>query len=131
MNQYVDENTQNEYSVGPFIRLYKPIGNRVAFFGQGSAYYSFGKSKYESTYPNSTPSTTPYKELGVNLSPGLVFFPTQTLGLEVTLGKAGYYSSKSEPEDSEPFKSRGFDVAFGLSNVSLGISLYLGRTAAE
>ncbi|RNI32219.1 hypothetical protein EFA69_02515 [Rufibacter immobilis] len=119
------------FNVGPFVRLYQPVGNKAAFFGQANAYYSSGKSEYEDT-PNVTFSTYSNKGGGVSLAPGFVFFPTNTLGLELTMGNIGYTMMKSEPEGSDSStKTSSFNANLGLSSVSLGVSLYLGRSVSE
>ena len=76
--------------------------------------------------------TNTQKGGGLNLQPGIVFFPTNTIGVEATVGNIGYSSFKSETENSDfSSKSSGFSANFGLSSVFFGISLYLGRTATE
>jgi hypothetical protein len=125
--------TGNYYSAGPFVRMYTSITPKIAFFGHAEAYYQTGKSVSERDFSNLPPDPsisgdmTEYsitqKDGGFKLQPGIVFFPTNTIG---------YSSSKSEMEGSNSSsKSSGFSANFGLSSVSLGISLYLGRTASE
>jgi hypothetical protein len=134
--------TTNQYSAGPFLRIYTSITPKIAFFGHGEAYYQTGKTVSDRDFSNLPPSpnitwdtTEPsftQKGGGFKLQPGIVFFPTNTIGIEATVGNVGYFSSKSETEGSNySSKSSGFNANFGLSSVSLGISLYLGRTASE
>ncbi|MBC3539596.1 hypothetical protein ACFSC6_18900 [Rufibacter sediminis] len=119
------------YDVGPFVRVYQALGSKAAFFGQANAYYRYGKSEYEDA-PNAPGLSSTSKGGGVNLSPGFVFFPTDKIGLEFTMGTIGYSQLKSESEGSSAeYKSKSFDANLGLSSVTLGVSLYLGRTAAE
>ncbi|KAA3440326.1 hypothetical protein [Rufibacter hautae] len=121
----------NSYSGGPFVRVYKSITPKFGFFGHGTGYYTYSKSKteHEDDFVQTTPSIG--KGGGVSINPGVVFFPTNTIGVEATLGRIGYSSHKTESEGYTPIDSSGFEANLGLSTFTLGISLYLGRTASE
>ncbi|RNI32221.1 hypothetical protein EFA69_02525 [Rufibacter immobilis] len=55
------------------------------------------------------------------LSPGIVFFPTPLLGLEITAGEIGYERNKML--DQKEFKAN-----LSLSSLKFGLSFYLGRS---
>ncbi|RNI26887.1 outer membrane beta-barrel protein [Rufibacter latericius] len=131
INLLVDYDSHS-YTAGPFVRYYKAMGNKAAFFGQASANYIYVKSEYEELPVNyiSTPSTNKGGE--VNITPGFVFFPSNTIGLEFMMGTIGYSQMKYGTDGSDySSKSNSFNASFGLSSLSLGLSLYLGRTTAE
>lgn len=119
------ERRNNSFSVGPFARLYHPISQHFAFFGQGLATFNYGKEKFSQALPS--PSESSYKGGNISLSPGVVFFPSNTIGVELSLGNLGYNYQKSN-NDSE---YNSFNLGFGLSTATVGISLYLGRIGAE
>lgn len=56
----------------------------------------------------------------VFLSPGLVFFPTPLLGIEVSTGEIAYNHNKS-------LDQKNFTANLNLSSIKLGLSFYLGR----
>ncbi|GGK73894.1 hypothetical protein GCM10011405_22430 [Rufibacter glacialis] len=118
----------NQYSVGPFVRLYKPVANKFAFFGQGSTLYEYSKSKNDLALSE----PTIHKGGRIDIAPGLVFFPSNIIGIELTMGSFGYSTLKSGNENSGNYqKNSNFYSGFNLSNSTLGISFYLGRTASE
>ena len=127
---YITTDKTHSYDAGPFVRIYQAIGSRAAFFGQAAAYYSYGKSKYEGE--TNFISTSTSKGGGVSIAPGFVFFPSSLIGLEFTMGNIGYSRTKTEYENSgDTYTNKGFNAGFGFNNLTLGISLYLGRTASE
>jgi hypothetical protein len=61
-----------------------------------------------------------------------VFFPTPKLGLELTAGNIGYNRYRTKPEYSPAGQTintttnSSFAASFGLSNLTLGASYYIG-----
>lgn len=128
---YEMESKFNSFSAGPFVRAYQPVGEQFSFFAEASASYSQGKGTSFSSYRNEE-YTSKTKGGNVSLSPGIVFFPSNQIGLELVFGRLGYSKSKAEYEGSDVTnKYSEFSANFGLSNTSVGISFYLGRGASE
>lgn len=125
--QYTNES--RAFSVGPFVRYYVSTGERISFFGEANAGFSFGKREEESLQAG---NTTSYDTFGarLNVSPGIVFFAMPKLGFEVTLGSVGYNYDRSKNafngSNSEQ-NSRDFNFQFSLSSIGLGIQYYLGK----
>lgn len=118
--------------IGPFLRLYKPVGTKTAFFGQASANYLY---RFRKGMPGSglfEPETTNTKGATLHLTPGFVFFPDNILGIEMTLGNIGYEHSYYKTHGPKTTTTNNyFEADFGLSNLTIGISLHLGRIASE
>ena len=131
-----DTQTNSTMAFGPFVRYYKPVGERAAFFGQ--AVVGFGTKKYESERerlnPQGTVETTSsdikFSQLGAGISPGFTFFPTDNFGLEVMLGGLGWNRTQKKDlkdnEKKEDFTSSDFDFSLGLQGLSIGATWYLG-----
>lgn len=119
-------------SGGVFGRYYTFIGEKFALYGQlGGGYQNIYTS---GSTDNSFPRGADNRQEGfyASLLPGMVFFPTNKLGLELTLRGATY----SRLTDKRDISGSGvevknttsnFDLGFGLNDLNLGISLYLGR----
>ena len=114
---------------GPVARYYKFIGDKFALFGQFGAGY---KNNYFSDYNNYNNSTT-YSYNGrsqgfyANLSPGLTFFPTKQLGLELSVNGLSY-DRLSRKKDGVKWSNSTLYTNFGLSSIYIGGSIYLGRS---
>ncbi|MBT2556511.1 hypothetical protein J7E24_01795 [Hymenobacter sp. ISL-91] len=126
------EEKNRTLSGGLFGRYYKFLGEKVAMYGQLGASY---QNTYYSTllYTNSGYTKPGRSEgLSASLAPGLVFFPTSKIGLELAIRGASYNRSTfryTAGNSSSPQKntSSNLDFGFGLDDLNLGISLYLGR----
>lgn len=124
----------NSFNVAPFLRYYYMPTATFGVFGQLNATYSTGKSKTEITASNQMGNENEGKNngFGLGISPALVFFPMDNLGLELAFGGIGYSrtTSKSEATRNQPeLKSTysDFGANFGFNQLSLGASYYLGR----
>ncbi|WBO84203.1 hypothetical protein [Hymenobacter yonginensis] len=128
---YRFESTGSYKSIGPFVRYYKMIGEKAGFYGQLAGGYRTGRSRSESNAPFFEGSDGKYRGSYANLTPGFVFFPTPKIGLELTSGSIGYYNNKNTQEPTrqrigQDNKSSGFGAYFGLQNLNIGASIYLG-----
>jgi hypothetical protein len=118
---------QRNYSVGVFVRKYKPIGNSgFYFFGTGTL--SGVLSRNTDTYPGISPDTKT-KGTGINLSvePGISYAVNRWLQVETGLNNLltlSYQRSNTESL-AGPRKTSSFN---GNVNVSGQVPLYLGLT---
>ncbi len=131
-----DTETNSTMTFGPFVRYYKPVGERAAFFGQAGV--GFGSTKYKSEDQRLiSPGTVEtnsfdikYSQLSAGISPGFTFFPTDNFGLEVMLGGLGWNRTQKKDlkdnEKKEDFTSSDFDFSLGLQGLSIGATWYLG-----
>jgi len=121
---------QKGYSVGPFLRYYKFLGERTALFGNAA----FNLNQIEVKTLNSVGElTTNQKQdgLSVLLTPGLTYFASPKVGLEISLGYIGYSTNSSESNLNSSYpnktKNSGFIKYYGLANSALGVNFYFGR----
>lgn len=124
---------------GPFVRYYKPVGERAAFFGQlglniGNVTDS-QKLEGSNFEGQKADKDVKYSLLGASLSPGFTFFPTDHFGLEISMGGLSYGRSKlkDKPEGTEvpdtwedDNTETSLDASFGLQGLSIGATWYLG-----
>ena len=124
------QNKQSGYSVGPFVRYYKFLGERTALFGNAAFNYSLTKNKSLDSNQELTP-TNNSESIGAYITPGLTYFASSKIGLEISLGYVGYTKTFSENSintaNSSKTNSSGFGKYYGLANSFLGINFYLGR----
>jgi len=73
------------FSASPYIRYYEFIGDgRFAFFGQGAVGITTQSGTEKSgTFSSDKPNTFTF---GVGVSPGIIFFPTNRIGIEAVIG---------------------------------------------
>ena len=115
-------------SGGAFARYYKFVGEKVAFYGQVGGGYTNAYHPQISGYPENRR----IEGLYADLLPGVVFFPTNKLGLELTLRGASYHRTTYDyvignTTVTQKNTTSNLDFGFGLNDLNLGISLYLGR----
>ncbi|WP_139925012.1 outer membrane beta-barrel protein [Hymenobacter sp. DG01] len=114
---------------GVFARYYKFVGDKVALYGQLGGGY---QNVYYSGYQNGLNYNYSNRLQGfyANLTPGIVFFPIDKLGLELTLRGASY-TRLTDKDENGRYEGRStnssFEFGFGLSDFRLGASFYLGR----
>lgn len=130
-----NERTDVVYA-GIYSRYYKMFyDNRVGFFGHFQALYEVGTSLNKQTrlYDN-TPYYYPDENgdiqgFSIGLSPGVVYFITKSIGLEVSFGNLGYTTRTEtvEAEDQElgTYKNSGFNFSFSAATFNIGVNFYL------
>jgi hypothetical protein len=125
--------TANSWNLGPFVRYYHMIGEKVGLYGQLAGGYQHGTLKTENARPQADTRTTKTTGGYANLMPGAVYFLTPKIALELTMGNLGYEKTKSTSEFSDITQtnqkgsSSSFAANFGLRNLALGASFYLGN----
>lgn len=128
---YNSSNTSYAQSVGPFVRYYHMVNEKFGLYGQLAGGYQHGSDRTSDNRPNAATSRSSYNGGFGSLTPGLVFFPTEKLGLQLTLGNLGYTASKgSQKQDGFTQKStstiKDFNARFGLQNLAIGASFHVG-----
>jgi|GEM_PF-1373122 len=123
---------KNEYrrlTGGVFGRYYKFLGEKVALYGElGGGYQNvFTVNRQQSGYSD---ITNRLEGFYARLLPGITFFPTNKLGLELGLRGASY-SRLVDKNDLGSYEIKvtdsTFDFGFGLTDLQVGISFYPGR----
>lgn len=127
---------QSEYTsksrgaaIGPFVRYYHMAGEKIGFYGQFAGRYQSHRLEEKSEVPFET-TNSKSTGFGAFFTPGFVFFPTNKLGLELTMGNLGYSRNTTTQEatsqrQEQKITSSGFGAFFGLQNLALGASFYL------
>lgn len=128
-------NDSKVYSLGLYARAYKMmLDNKIAFFGQFNATYSFGKSN--SLYTQMTNGTVQSEQktngdisgISFGISPGVSYFINQRIGLEISFGNLSYstQTTKTSSSGTQQFKNKtsGFNLNFTSSTLVLGINFY-------
>ncbi len=91
-----DANTVNSaFVLAPFGRLYSANEGPVKFFGQLSVPMSWGTNEVDDT---KTATTANY---GVELAPGIAFFPTSNIGIEFKVRGLYFNSNSTEAEGTD------------------------------
>ena len=115
----------NAIIVAPFGRYYVNVAKQFKFYTELSVPLSFGADKTlkaDGSVDRKTASTT---NIGVNLSPGFVFFPTTKIGVQLSF--SGLYfdneTKKTFPVESDDPVAKTTTNTFGLGFNSFSPSL--------
>ncbi len=120
--------TVSEFHIMPLARYYIKPWENTAFFIQGGIPVAFGKEKDEVTNGGTTVSEeAKITAFGVHINPGLVYWATDAVCLEVTVGELSYMSetAKTGSGDSEVKTiNSGFDLNFNPAYFSFGVGFH-------
>ena len=105
-----DKTTNSSFVLAPFGRMYSKNNGPVKFFGQLSVPMAWGTQESNDT---KTATTASY---GVELAPGIAFFPTSNIGLEFKV--RGLYFNNSSVTD-EATDNKTTTNSYGLNANSL------------
>ncbi|QNF33492.1 hypothetical protein HUW51_12460 [Adhaeribacter swui] len=100
--------------LGPFIRYYHFIVPELAVFGQGAITYNYNFNSHDTFV------------FTANVSPGLTYFITPKLGLEMNLGGISYTRGVYKPNKEDRATSNLIDLQL-ISGLQIGGSFYLSR----
>ncbi|WP_046755905.1 outer membrane beta-barrel protein [Kordia jejudonensis] len=115
----VQETTSDTFRIFPYIRYYKGIGKRLAFFVQGETQFSTGKTKSNGEDFIDTNS------FFIGARPGLTYMVSKCLAIETTIGALGYTSEKLENrQNNAESDAKGFNFSLNTSNLVFGLSYY-------
>ncbi len=109
------------FSIIPYFRTYKSLGEIAAFFLQAEASIGFGTLKL---------SGAPYdlSTYGVAVRPGFNLFLSRRWALEGTFGSLAYESTKQSPKNSKSSEqSDKFGFNFNMSTLSIGAQFFITR----
>ncbi|OON70872.1 outer membrane beta-barrel protein [Hymenobacter sp. CRA2] len=127
------ETRSHNRAVGPFARYYFMLTDKMGLFGQATVSYSWGDASAVTSSSNTYHITSTGRGGMAQLTPGFVFFPSSRVGIELTAGTlvTGFSNGKSSSDSpgsiTTKTKSQFTSAAFGLSQLQLGASLYLGH----
>lgn len=126
---YESKTVAHSYNIGPMARYYVSLGSKFALFAEGTAGFALISKRAEHTSTGTgqfgdptggsqTSSTSRSKGLSLygTLSPGLVFFPSDRLGIELKANLLNYQSGFDRRSDKE--------AELSASRMNLGIGFY-------
>lgn len=113
----VDESTTGLFSVAPFGRWYSANGP-VRFFGQLSAPMGWGNMKENGDKVGNVSS------YGVELAPGIAYFPTSKIGLEFKVRGLYYNSNNIEPTGEAKTTVNTFGLNANSLAPTVGVQFY-------
>ncbi|MCS6795235.1 MAG: outer membrane beta-barrel protein [Raineya sp.] len=138
----IDNNNSNNYdktsttliSFTPYARKFFMLGDSFGFTGTFGVGVGLGSSKEERKRGNTTTTSEGPKvtTLEIGIRPGIVFFPTNKVGLEANFGFIGFSSITSKEENSGiTAKETTTEIGFGANSIqptfSLGFRYYLAK----
>jgi hypothetical protein len=117
---YTDaKNVSTDFSIGPFVRKYFPLGEKFYFHLDASyAYERFGG--YAEPAGGTKVDAPKQTSNVIAIIPGASYFITDRVALTATLGKVSYSKFKNENASG----SSGFDLNFGITSFTLGAAVY-------
>jgi outer membrane protein len=132
---FTNTKTGTSLGVSPFIKYYKMVNDNFGFTGAFSVQVSSQKTKekYESGSTSTTSDGPKYSNLGIGITPGFVFFPSEKIGIEANFGFLGYQSVKNEYQANTNTRVTYTSNSFGLNATTftpafqLGFRYYLGK----
>ena len=139
---YLSSSTSNSILSGVFIRSYKMFkNNKFGFFGQFSSSYSFGKSSRHYSQTNNSGFTNYSETRGTSgmfrasISPGIVYFISNKVGIEAMFGNVGFnsgtYDSFNQYTQVGSGTVNNFYTNFSLSSLQLGVNFYFGKKVVD
>jgi len=118
-------NEMNAYTVGPFVRKFFPLNEKFALYGQGNIGFNHRSTRYEPEFVGTTfGRTSKSNSLMAGLKPGIVFFATSKIGVDLSVQGLQYSIGKVK-NTSESFSN--LEAGFNLPNLNIGLNLYLGK----
>jgi hypothetical protein len=126
-SQHSTKRQNNQYSVGPFVRVYHMVSEKAGFFGQLSGSYHYGRHRdwEESTGWRERQTASSF---GANFRPGFTYFISRKLAAELAFGNVSYSESLSEiQEQNESRTGKGFHVDLGLGTFGVSFNYFINR----
>ena len=136
-NEYSSQDI-NSFHAGLYGRYYKMIGNsKFGFFAQLTTLY---KKENITTIQNTTYNNvqgfvnifkSQKESFNIALSPGLVYFINNKIGIETSFASLGYYASKQknyvENIEKQILKSQSIYTNLIHSSLNIGVNFYFAR----
>ncbi|MDQ3393102.1 MAG: hypothetical protein M3512_03155 [Bacteroidota bacterium] len=115
---------ENMIALSPFARVYKSLGEQFYIFGEGMISVGAGGSK--KIEPTRTLQGNNTSLVGLYISPGFIFFPTEKIGLELSFVGIQFESRSSKNPENRSLKTVNSNFKFGPDSFSpnIGIQYY-------
>lgn len=137
-NNYGDgktERSNHQYVIGPFVRGYVKISDKVNFYLEWDAIFGFGKESSTDSrpyYPGDgyfTETNGKVSSLSTGIYPGVSIQLSRWLFIDASIGRLGYDYIKYEPDNKsnsdEEIMSNSF--AFNFNTFRFGLSAKIGK----
>lgn len=115
------------YAIGPYLRKYVSITEKLHFTATGGFGYQHSRTKNPDLDKELLSSASGYYITAV---PGLTYFATPKLGFTATIGNIGYNSTTITDEQSTPkneLTSKQFEFDITPATATLGIRYFINR----
>ena len=119
---------ETEYLIaGIYLKLFKGIGKKTALNLTTSFDYLNGYFTESSLFSGRPNVESDFETFRITIAPGLTYFISKKLAFEVSLGGLSFRSNKIESgnELGSTFRDNSFGVSLSLSQVNLGVNIYL------
>ena len=117
-NESDNKTVSGEFALAPYARFYTGTSN-VKFFGQLSIPMGWGTNKSGGTKTRTT------ERYGAALSPGVVFFPNNKVGIEFSVLGLHYQYSSQKQKNGSKIEVNQFGLYANSLKPSIGINFYL------
>ncbi|MBL0343196.1 MAG: porin family protein [Bacteroidetes bacterium] len=117
------ETTTSEFSVFPFFRYYKSVGEKCSVYGEVFGGFGSGKSEFKAG-GISAEDTYGFVEAGI--SPGIQYWFHDNWSVNAVWGALRYRgdNDKGDAQGEEDFKSSDIEVGLNLSSISFGLNFH-------
>jgi hypothetical protein len=121
---------QDQFTIRPYYRMHKVIASGFVIFAELNAFYGFGNNDQTINLSIINPGsqsvsnnkfTESINTWGIGLNPGLLFFPSEKWGIDISVGLLGY----SEVIGERSNLNSSLNLLTSFSNLSLGLKYYL------
>jgi len=115
---------RSNFYFSPFGRYHIPMGEKFYVFGEAKLNLGFGSAKVKDD--GNTDKIADVSSLGIALSTGVIFFPTERIGIELAVNLISFERIADKDTDDSDIKSIDNDFSFGpdLFAPSLGVQFY-------
>ncbi len=108
------------FEFAPFARYHAMLGDHGGIFAHGEISYTSTTTKEDDEKAGNG------SELSIGVSPGVIFFPTERLGIEASFGFLGYVSEKDNPEGSDnDVVTNTFGLLLNANTLNFGVHYYI------
>lgn len=115
------ENTMSEFSVAPFFRYYKSVGDKCSLYGEVNVGFGSGKSETDGADNEDT-----YSFLQAGIAPGIQYWFHNHWSVNAEWGALRYRADndKGDADGQDDFKSSEINVGLDLSSISFGLNFH-------
>jgi hypothetical protein len=138
-DQSIQKSTTQNFSTGIFARYNHMINaSKFGLFFQLNNTFGWGRIDGENSYnsnnyPSGSVSLEKNHSFNIGLTPGLMYFITNRLSIETSIGDLSYNSTvtKDKPLELNVRKESNFNANFSASTVYFGLTFYIGGKKSE